>query len=157
MEAREGSGGRPDRHFHRTSLGHVSPPWVKSGGLYFVTICTETRGENQLCVPETAEMLLESAAVYHERQRWFARLFLLMPDHVHALLAFPPSESMSEVIRNWKSYTARKCRISWQKNFFDHRIRDDEQWELKARYIRENPLRKALVQPGEDWPWKLEG
>ncbi len=106
--------------------------------------------------PEVGRALLESARVYHEKNRWYARLFLAMPDHVHALLAFPPQENLSEVIRNWKSFTARKLGIEWQRNFFDHRLRSDEQWELKAEYIRQNPVRKGLISSAAQWPYLFE-
>ncbi len=99
---------------------------------------------------------MESVRFYHEHNRWFARLFLVMPDHVHALLAFPPDEKMSDVIQNWKSYIARACSVKWQRGYFDHRVRNGENWELKAAYIRQNPVRKGLVACGEKWPYVFE-
>jgi putative transposase len=71
------------------------------------------------------------------------------------LLAFPPEEKLSEVVRNWKGYTARKQGIVWERNFFEHRLRDDEQWELKADYIRQNPVRKGLIGDASKWPYIL--
>ncbi|MSU48885.1 MAG: hypothetical protein EXS37_07330 [Opitutus sp.] len=79
-----------------------------------------------------------------------------MPDHAHALLAFPAGESMLKVVRDWKRFTSRQTQIAWQRDFFDHRIRNDENWELKAAYIRENPVRKGLVVAASDWPWIFE-
>jgi putative transposase len=138
--------------FLRASLEHVAPSWVKPGSLFFVTVCCEPRGTGQLCHPAVSYPLLESVRFYHEHGRWFSRLFLLMPDHVHALLAFPPDEKMSEVMRNWKNYTARKYGIVWQRNFFDHRLRSDESWTEKAAYIRKNPVRAGLISAGASWP-----
>lgn len=154
-----GSGGRPDRHherFHRTSLAHTPPAWVASGSLFFVTVCCEQRGSRILTEPLTAQTLLDAARQYHERGRWFARLLLLMPDHLHALLAFPPHEQMSEVFRNWKAFTARRAGVKWQRNYFDHRLRSDESWEEKAAYIRMNPVRRGLVAQPTEWPFFLE-
>jgi hypothetical protein len=37
--------------------------------------------------------------------------------------------------------------------FFDHRLRDDEQFNLKADYILHNPVRAGLVTKVEDWPY----
>ena len=79
-----------------------------------------------------------------------------MPDHWHALLAVPPEEKCSEVIRNWKSYTARRLAVEWQRNFFEHRIRNDEEMQLKADYIRQNPVRKGLIADARKWPYSLE-
>ena len=75
-----------------------------------------------------------------------------MPDHVHAIISFPPHESMASVVRSWKRYTAKKYSICWQTGFFDHRIRTDEGWEEKGQYIRINLIRRALVKRIEDWP-----
>ena len=107
----------------------------------------------QLVEPPVARMLLQAVAHYHRFGRWFVRLFLVMPDHVHGLIAFPSQERMTAVVRDWKKYTSRVGGISWQRDFFDHRLRSDESWEIKATYIRENPVRKGLVTNAGQWPW----
>jgi putative transposase len=53
--------------------------------------------------------------------RWHITLFLLMPDHLHALLSFARDESMSEVIRGWKRFHRRTNQVVWQEGYFDHR------------------------------------
>lgn len=78
---------------------------------------------------------------------------MLMPDHLHALLSFPSDQTMVSVIRSWKRYTAKQLDIIWQSGFFDHRIRNDENSEEKAHYIRMNPVRKGLVNDASDWPY----
>ncbi|MBD5779827.1 transposase [Pelagicoccus sp. NFK12] len=105
-----------------------------------------------LTAGDLPQQLLETVQFYHRRHTWHCRLFLLMPDHLHALIAFPSRDSMTKTIANWKRYTARTLSIDWQTNFFDHRIRNDENWELKAQYIRENPVRAGLVKHSQDWP-----
>lgn len=144
------------RFIPRTPLPHEIPPWVRSGALYFFTLGTRTRGATTLTVTATAETLLNAAAHYHAIGRWHARLFLLMPDHLHALLAFPPHESMRAVWRDWKRFTARTAGVAWERDVFEHRLRNDGNVELKARYIRENPVRQGLVATAEEWPWYFE-
>jgi len=82
-----------------------------------------------------------------------------MPDHLHALLSFSPEVEMRKSISDWKHFTARKFDIRWQRDFFDHRIRDDENVDEKAYYIRMNPVRKGLCDKSEDWNnvWTYEG
>ena len=142
-----------DSHPTRLRLHHDVPPWVKDGSLYFVTFCTEPRGQNQLCHPDTAAKILKSAAYYHDTQRWWLKLFLLMPDHIHAMIAVPSEESLTTVVRMWKSYQTKNARIRWQTGFFDHRLRSDESEEAKTDYIRLNPVRAGLVSRPEDWPY----
>jgi putative transposase len=141
------------RFVRRKHLPHDVPPWVTDGALFFVTIHCATRGAEQLTIAAVATPLLESVAHYHSNHRWFARLFLLMPDHAHALISFPQPETMRAVIGDWKRYAARHLGIGWQRDFFDQRLREDEQWRLKADYIRSNPVRKGLVMRPEEWPW----
>ena len=137
----------------RRALPHEVPSWVRDGSLYFVTICAEPRHSNQLCQPTVGAKLLESAAYYHASGRWWLNLILLMPDHLHALLAVPKGESLPIVVRVWKSYQAKALGIQWQTGFFDHRLRSDESEEEKTEYIRMNPVRAGLVAKPEDWPY----
>jgi hypothetical protein len=51
---------------------------------------------------------------------------LLMPDHLHMLIGVPGDAQLSNLIRDFKRITTRIANISWQRNFFDHRLRHDE-------------------------------
>jgi REP-associated tyrosine transposase len=85
--------------------------------------------------------------------------FMLMPDHIHAVLSFERDQSMSRVIGDWKRYQTVQHRIDWQEGYFDHRLRDDErgeQFAAKINYIRNNPVAAGLCARAEDWPWWIE-
>lgn len=102
---------------------------------------------------------MNSARFYHFRQRWCVTVFMLMPDHIHALLSFDPDKQMSRVIGDWKRYQAMHHGIGWQAGYFDHRLRDDERGEQlaeKITYIRNNPVAAGLCGSVEDWPWWIE-
>jgi putative transposase len=138
---------------HRKKLPHTPPSWVNPRSFYFITICGVPRGENQFCLPEIGSSMLRSATYYHEAQTWYARMVSLMPDHVHAILCFPPDKGMKSVLRAWKSYQKREHGITWQADFFDHRIRNDEDMTETMDYIRNNPVKAALIEKPEDWPY----
>lgn len=140
----------------RTSLPHQVPSWVPAGSLYFITIHGAV-GTAHLTSPEIATGILQSVRYYHDSHRWFARLFLVMPDHVHALISVPPQGNITETVRAWKRYVARQSKVRWQRDFFEHRIRNDENWEEKAQYIRMNPVRKRLVTDSAKWEWVFVG
>lgn len=140
----------------RKTLGHEVPAWVERGAIFFVTICCAERGSNQLCRQEVATVLFEAVEFRQKALRWYVHLLVLMPDHLHALVAFPHDQPMSSVVANFKEMTARKAGIRWQTGFFDHRLRSDESFEEKAGYIRHNPLRDGLVDEAADWPWIWE-
>ena len=106
-----------------------------------------------------AQALLDSARFYESKQRWYITLFLLMPDHIHALLSFASGQTMSRIIGDWKHFQTRKHNIMWQEGYFDHRLRDDERGEqlsAKMSYIRQNPVAAGLCAKAEDWPWIID-
>jgi hypothetical protein len=76
-----------------------------------------------------------------------------MPDHLHAILAFPREPGTATTIKNWKKYVAGKHRVNWQRDFFDHRLRDHHEVHEKTNYILMNPVRKGSCERGEDWAW----
>lgn len=139
----------------KLKLQHHTPAWVRAGGLFHIRIrCDRLQScRVPLTDPILGLALLKSVDFYHDSRRWWCHLFLLMPDHLHALIAFPPSEGMSRVVGEWKHYHASQNRVAWQHGYFDHRIRNDHELELKARYIRENPVVRNLCACAGDWPW----
>jgi putative transposase len=147
-------------HGFPSKLHHEVPSWVESGSLFHVRIALDRKKEQRpITVPLVAESLLTSAKFYETTQRWHITLFLLMPDHLHALLSFGPDESMSGVVGDWKHFQTRKHNIIWQEGYFDHRLRDDERGEQlseKINYIRQNPVVAGLCTRAEEWPWQIE-
>ena len=137
-----------------SSLPHDIPLWVDpSKEIYFITINCQRRGLNQLALSNVAEAVFDTVHRRQQKFLWWPYLFLLMPDHVHALLSFPPSgKPLRLVVTKWKEWTAKDLGIRWQDDFFEHRLRREEsRWE-KADYILANPVRAGLVLRPEDWP-----
>ena len=139
----------------RRHLDHDVPHWVSEDALFFITVNCKERGESQLTKPDAATTLLDAARFYHESRRWHVVLFLLMPDHWHAILGFPREAVMKDLFRSWKRYTARSLEIEWQDGFFDHRLRNEGEVTEKHHYIRHNPVRRGLCVGPEDWPHQL--
>ncbi len=136
----------------RKKLPHDIPLWVRpEDATYFLTVCCDVRGTNQLCLPPIASVIFESVEFRQARGDWWVHLLLLMPDHLHALVVFPPDKEMKQVVAQWKEILAKRIGIQWQRDFFDHRLRKEESLREKADYILENPIRKGLVTRTEDW------
>ncbi len=140
---------------NRKRLHHDVPHWVEDGSLFFITVNCAERGREQLTQPQTANALLDAARFYHDQRKWHITLWLLMPDHFHAILSFPRDVVMAELFKHWKRYTARQLGIDWQDGFFDHRLRNAQEENAKHHYIRHNPVRKNLCTRPEDWPHQL--
>ena len=132
-------------------LHHATPGWVGEGALFHVRIRLAPEQSAQLTDSRLSAELIEAAKRYHKLGHWWCELFLLMPDHVHALLRFPREPGIAAVLSNWKRGTARFQGMRWQDNFFDHRIRNKAEASEKWRYIRLNPVVTKLCAGEDDW------
>lgn len=140
----------------RKTLPHDVPLWVDPHReIYFITINCRVRTANQLATEKIAAELFETVRHRQNQRLWWPHIFLLMPDHLHALISFPPAgKTIQSIVSQWKEWTAKAAGIGWQRDFFEHRLRHDESRAVKANYILENPVRKKLVSRSEDWPYK---
>jgi putative transposase len=137
----------------RKRLNHETPYWVMENSDYFITICAERRGQNHFYNDQVGPAILDAVRFYNEKQRWFCSIVLLMPDHIHMMISFPPDANVSRVMGLWKQGLSRTHDISWQRNFFDHRLRNDENAQSKSDYILQNPVRAGLVDDWQKWPY----
>lgn len=138
----------------RRKLPHGPPPFpVRDGIVQFVTINAAERGGRPFL--KAAGTILDSARFYHLHGRWFLRLFLVMPDHLHMLATFPETASVQATCAAWKGFLRRTAGIRFQADCFEHRIRNAAEFSEKWAYIRENPVRKGLVAVADDWHFWL--
>jgi putative transposase len=100
--------------------------------------------------------LLTASAKKHD---CVVAIYCFMPDHVHLLLS-----GQSETADTWAAIVRFKQQtgfwlgkhhqeILWQKDFFDHIIRRDEDLGAQVRYIAGNPVRKSLVRDWREYPF----
>ncbi|MBQ4834064.1 transposase [Pseudoalteromonas sp. MMG010] len=89
--------------------------------------------------------------------RWLT--WVLMPDHFHGLLQLTSSE-LGTVVGHLKGASARevnkvrsKNQPVWQRAYYDHALREEENRIEIARYIAANPLRRKLVSTIGDYPY----
>jgi REP element-mobilizing transposase RayT len=90
---------------------------------------------------------------------------VIMPDHTHLLFtALRDAEgwtfALPEILRAIKGASARSVNKLtgrtgpvWQDESFDHVLRGDETLRETIDYIRQNPVRKGLVEKPEDYQW----
>jgi len=123
---------------------------------YFVTFCTKNR---RVLDPESRDIVLRECVAQHGVSCWVHRA-VVMPDHVHLLMALFPAQSLQNVMRLIKGRTARAINMQssrsgplWQRESFDHILRRDEDLIEKAEYIANNPVRAGLVATPEEYRW----
>ncbi|UCE65480.1 MAG: transposase [Candidatus Zixiibacteriota bacterium] len=128
---------------------------------YFVTICTKNR---ELSI-KTDEIRLIIRQVWDNLPDHYDNIildeFVVMPNHVHGIIIIQDdavgadlrsARSLSEIIRAFKSFSTREInkylktsgQSFWQRNYYDHVIRDEKDLYSKRKYIRENPLKWEL-------------
>ena len=141
----------------RKNLPHGIPSWVHQGARHFITFNVANREENPLVAPGIAHALLRGIEDYEAQHRWFVWLAVVMPDHLHLIVTFNLEYGLANTVRAWKRYHAHTLGIDWQRDFFEHRLRDDDAFLEKCAYIRMNPVRKGLCATPEEWPYIHEG
>jgi len=117
-------------------------------------------GECLLRRPEIAE-LVGGAIRHFAGQRYRLDAWVVMPNHSHAVFWPMPNQTVSDIVKSWKQYSAlRTNRILnrvgvefWQRESFDHWIRNDQEHERCCRYVIFNPVKARLCAAPEDWRW----
>ena len=131
-------------------------------GAYFVTVCTK----NKACILSTIvgaddhigpyPKLTHIGYVCDKYLRMIPGIgsYIIMPNHIHMMLhisantlgdgpmwsSAPTEANISSLIRTWKTLVSKEIGESiWQRSFYDHIIRDEEDYYLRVRYIEENP------------------
>jgi REP element-mobilizing transposase RayT len=84
--------------------------------------------------------------------------WVVMPDHLHWLFVLRAG-SLPACVQRLKSVSARAIRaadrsagVLWQAGYYDHRLRDEEDLAVQARYIVDNPVRKGWARHWRDYP-----
>jgi REP element-mobilizing transposase RayT len=81
-----------------------------------------------------------------------------MPDHAHLLIGVGSGADLCRLVGSWKSRCFLARRVAgnstrfWQRSFYDHAIRGDEDLLAAARYVLENPVRAGLVKDYREYP-----
>lgn len=135
-----------------------------SANFYFVTICTYKKrcilgkpGQLNL-LGQIAEK--ELCGISDHFQGATVNKFIVMPNHLHAIFVLDtaaaersrPFPTLSSIIGLYKSGVSREIHrmypelLVWQPSFYDHIIRDEEDYLRIWEYIDENPAKWELDQ-----------
>ena len=126
--------------------------------IYFVTIVA---AERRLIFKDERVALATVNCLFELKQNMLFNLYVycLMPDHFHALIGIGASnKTLSAICAAFKSLSTRAYwqwyeGKLWQRQFFDHIIRNETDFFETRDYIRLNPVRKGLVETWEQWPY----
>ncbi len=109
--------------------------------------------------PEIAS-LVEDALIHFDSTRYRLLAWCVMPNHVHVVIDIPGDHSLSNIVRSWKSFTARRSNSQlgrsgsfWHADYFDRYMRDEDHLSRTVEYVEENPVKAGLVEIASAWPW----
>jgi putative transposase len=131
--------------------------WSETGQIYLITTVTDRRRpvfRNFWC----ARLLIDELRAVDALDWSTTWAFVVMPDHLHWLVALKEAD-LSRLVLRVKSrstieinrFLGRSGRM-WQKGYHDHAIRQEEDLRGVARYVVANPVRAGLVQSVRDYP-----
>jgi putative transposase len=137
------------------------------GATYFFTVNLADR-EATLLTSHIDDLRL---AVREVRRRHPFRIvaWVVLPEHMHAVWSLPPgdagyamrwnqikgrfSRQLAKGERLTSSRTDKRERGIWQRRYWEHWIRDEQDLQRHVDYIHYNPVKHGLVERAADWPY----
>ena len=137
------------------------------GATWFFTVNLVERRGNGLLV-ERVDALRSAFRLVRERHPFQMDAVVILPDHLHCVWTLPDgdadysvrwglikatfSRSLAQGERRSASRVKRGERGIWQRRFWEHCIRDEEDYTRHVDYIHWNPVKHGYVRRVSDWP-----
>jgi len=140
-----------------------------NGHSYFFTITTQ--GRNPILI-ENIDLLRESFRVSKQNYDYQIDAIIVLPDHLHMIISLDNAKNYPKIIRSIKQYFSKRLDVNcylnyeqspsrdkegylpvWQKRFFEHTIRDEEDLQNILEYMYLNPQKHGLVEDAKDWQY----
>jgi len=155
------------RYQYRRKLPHFQ----SNGNGYFLTSSVKRHPDSGLPIIYPYALSDDRIAVkvmqtikHFDRKMYHLDACVIMPDHLHMLIhpavQMDTSVSLTHIMHTIKRITARRVnRVRhaegsiWQQEYYDRRIRSEEDRSRVLQYIYENPLHRGLVSDPEEWQW----
>jgi putative transposase len=138
------------------------------GGTYFFTVNLAERSGNSLLV-DRIDALREAFRTTRQNHPFRTEAVVVLPEHLHVLWTLPESDSdfstrwalikarFSRAIESHEARSAsrlrRRERGIWQRRYYEHAIRDAEDFARHVDYIHWNPVKHGWVERVADWPY----
>lgn len=142
------------------------------GGTFFFTVVTYRR-RLLFDQEESRRILREVIREVRTRHPFDIDAWVLLPDHLHCIWTLPGESSDYSLrwnliksgfskraksffhIEEWMNESRKKRRevTLWQRRFWEHQIRDDEEYRIYMDYTHYNPVKHGWVERVVDWPF----
>jgi putative transposase len=142
------------------------------GGTFFFTVVTEGRAD-YLCQDLARACLRRALQACRRRWPFSIDAIVLLPEHLHTIWTLPPGDTnfptrwgwvKKEFTKSWLATTGverprsesrrrNRRRGVWQRRYWEHAIRDEQDFERHFDYIHYNPVKHGLAQSPSRWPY----
>jgi putative transposase len=137
------------------------------GGTYFFTVTLADRRKSTLV--EHVDLLRSATRLVKERHPFTIDAIVIMPEHLHTIWTLPEGDidyptrwalikaGFSRILAKGEmisdSRLAKGERGIWQRRYWEHQIRDDEDFARHVDYIHFNPVKHGHVASPIDWSY----
>lgn len=140
------------------------------GATYFFTLITYSR-QKILANSNNIQLLKKSITTARKKYPFVINALVILPDHLHCIITLPETDDdFSLRVRLIKTEFSRKCAINnlgenlpnssrilkkekcvWQRRFWEHQIRNAEDFSMHMDYVHYNPVKHGLAISPKDW------
>ena len=137
-----------------------------AGGCYFFTVTLHDRRQRYLT--DHVDLLREAFRVVMARKPFTIDAIVILSEHLHCIWTLPAGDD--DYPARWQAIKAHFVRALakrgitaatqadggagiWQRSYWEHTLRDDEDVANHVQYIHYNPVKHSLVERAEDWPY----
>jgi putative transposase len=132
----------------------------------FFTVALADRGSDLLL--REVERLRQAVRVTKAARPFVIEAWVVLPDHLHAIWTLPAGDG--DFATRWRliktqfsaglpkglltrSLAARRERGVWQRRFWEHHLRDEQDRAAHLRFCQIDPVRHGLVDDPAEWPY----
>ena len=148
---------------------------VRFGSTYFFTVVTYQRRQI-LCLKPCREILRDVTKQTRDAYPFTIDAMVLLPEHLHCIWTLPENDTNYSM--RWglikKEFTKRAHDVVekmvgtahptasrmkhgegaiWQRRFWEHQIRDQEDYNAHVEYIHYNPVKHGLAKTPRGWEY----
>lgn len=134
--------------------------WYVPDAIYFIVGVTQAR---RPLFADDANMQLLRETLHRVQELYPFKMYAyaFLPDHFHLLIFVPETSNISKLMQSWQrnftlNYKAAQGITAslrlWQRGFWDHVIRDADDYERHFHYIHYNPVKHGYVRRAGDYP-----
>ncbi|MBU3915450.1 transposase [bacterium] len=135
------------------------------GGMYFFTLVTEKR---RPLLVENIDILRDAFRRAMKNHPFSIEAIVVLPDHLHTIWKLPPDDSDFSMrwlaIKKHFSFNLNAFPVSeskkkkrekgiWQRRYWEHLIRDENDLQRHYDYIHYNPVKHGLESNPIDWEY----